>query len=380
MEFVVPAINYFGQDCFQHLENIIKKHKIKSTLVVTSKDLIKLHLLDDILEILNKAGSKIHIFDQVVPNPTKQNVIDGLDKYQKEKCEAIVSVGGGSINDCAKAIGIVAKNGGDICDYVGFNKSKEKAPLLICINTTAGTASEISRAFLISDEEKCEKMIFKDINALADYSFNNPLLMVDLPAKITAYTGMDALTHSIESYVSKGAYGLTNEFALSSIKLIFRSLSEVVKNGKNIDMRNNMIYAQSLAGMAFCNSGLGLVHAMAHQLGALYNLPHGLCNAILLPYVMEFNAKVVSKKYAEIFLELFAQGKQYSTMEACEALITKVKVLSNNIGTNLALKEIGVKKEDFDRLANMTLLDGNLAKNPRDVTLEEVKSIFEKAW
>lgn len=380
MEFVMPSVNYFGKDCFQHLKDIIKKHNIKSILVVTSKDLINLHLLDGVIKILNNEKVNVYIFDGVVPNPTIKNVVDGLSKFQKNNCEAIMSVGGGSSNDCAKAIGIMAKNGGNIHDYIGFNKSKQKAPLLICINTTAGTASEISRAFLISDEENCTKMIFKDINALPDYSFNNPLLMVDLPPSITAATGMDALTHAIESYVSKGSYGLTDEFALSSIKLIFRSLPSVVKNGKNEQLRNNMIYAQTLAGMAFCNSGLGLVHSMAHQLGALYNLPHGLCNAILLPYVMEFNSKTVSHRYAEIYKELFSQGEQYSESDACKKLIYKVRALSSEIGTNIPLRKLKVKKEDFDTLSKMTLLDGNIFKNPRNVDIKDIKCIFEKAW
>ena len=380
MEFVVPSVNYYGDDCFNELEEIIKSHNINSIFVVTSKDLIDLNLLDELLDILYKSGVKVNIFDEVVSNPTEKNVLDGLSKYEELSCDSIMSVGGGSVNDCAKAIGIMASNGGEIHDYIGYNKSKNNTPLLICINTTAGTASEISRAFLISNKESVEKMIFKDIHALPDYSFNNPKMMLELPPKITAQTGMDALTHAIESYVSKGSYGLTDEFALSSIKLIFRSLGKVVKDGHNKKLRNDMIYAQSLAGMAFCNSGLGLVHAMAHQLGALYNLPHGLCNAILLPYVMEFNSEVSSEKYANIYRELFAHGEKISDKDACETLIDKVKKLSESVGTNVSLKEIGVKEKDFRRLSEMTLLDGNLFKNPRSVTLCDVETLFKREF
>lgn len=376
MEFVLPSVNKFGLYCIDEIGEVIKKHSVDKVLIITTPGLIELGLLDRLIKSLNNKSVDYEIYDGVSPNPNIENVEKGKELYIDKKCNGIVGVGGGSANDCAKAIGISVNNNGSIKKYVGFNKSVNNSPLLICVNTTAGTASEISRAFLISDEE--EKLIFKDIHALPDYSFNDPSMMLKLPKSITGQTGMDALTHAIESYVSRGAYQLTREFSISSIKLVFKNLEEVIENPESIEYRNNMIYAQSLAGMAFANSGLGLVHAMAHQLGAVYNLPHGLCNAVLLPYVMEYNNSVCKKEYAEISRQVFEI--EMSDEEASSFLIENVRQLSENIGTYIKLRDMGVKKEDLILLSKKSLLDGNLPKNPIDPTLEDVIGIFQRAW
>ena len=275
----------------------------------------------------------------------------------------------------------MVSNGGILEDYIGFNKSKNESPKLFMVNTTAGTASEISRSFLISDEAKQEKLIFKDIHTLPYASFNDPNLMVNLPQAITASTGMDALTHAIESYISTGKYPLTQKMSLASTEFIFTSLEEVIKDPQNIMLREQMIYAQTLAGMSFCNSGLGLVHCMAHQLGGVYNLPHGLCNAILLPFVMEFNQQVAKSGFSEIAHKLWPfETEEMSIDEASSYLIQKVNELSEKIGTKVSLKGLGVKEEDIPLLADKTLLDGNLPRNPIQPTKQEVEELFREAY
>ncbi|MCT1796073.1 iron-containing alcohol dehydrogenase [Helcococcus kunzii] len=377
MEFVLPAINKFGKDSYQEISNTLLKENKKKGLIITTKDIYELGLLKDILNILEENQIQYEMYTGVVPNPTINNVEDSSKLFLDNKCDFIMGVGGGSANDCAKAVGILVSNGGNIKEYVGFNKSRHKSPFLICVNTTAGTASEISRAFLINDEENKEKLIFKDINALPDLSINNPEIMFGLPKKITAQTGMDALTHAIESYISTGAYTLTKEFSLSAIKLIFNSLEKVIDEPKNENLRNEMIYAQFLAGMAFCNAGLGLVHAMSHQLSALYNLPHGLSNAILLPEVMRLNKKISTKGFAEIYQNIFLDSFEDDEKSA-DLLIERVENLSDKVGTKVKLSDLGVLEEDIDKLIDMTFKDGNLPRNPYQPTKEDVKNIFKK--
>ena len=320
-------------------------------------------------------------YAKVRPNPTKNNVYEALALYRKENCDFIIGLGGGSANDCSKAVGILVSNGGKLEDYVGLNKSKQAAPLIMLVNTTAGTASEISRAYLISDEKKQEKLIFKDIHALPYCAFNDPELMTGLPAQITASTGMDALTHALESYVCTGKYPLSQKLAIAAIELVFDNLREVIDNPSSIELRENMIYAQSLAGMAFCNSGVGLVHAIAHQLGAVYNLPHGLCNAILLPHVMQYNRRVCEDEYAQLARRLFAEKcKNKSTEECAELMIQEVLRLSNDVGTVVRLRDISVKESDYLLLAEKSLADGNIYKNPIMPSLEDVVEILRSAY
>lgn len=380
-ELVMPSLNYFGEGCIKKIGEIAKYQSLKKALIVTDENLVKLKLVKPILDSLVDNGIKYYIFDGVKQNPTKKNVIDGREYYIQEKCDFIIGIGGGSPNDCAKAIGLMATNDGELDKYIGFNQSKNRSPVLFMVNTTAGTASEISRAFLISDEEKKEKLIFKDINSLPYAAFNDPTLMIGLPKSITANTGMDALTHAIESYISTGKYGLTQQMSLSSIKLIFDYLEKAINDPENIYYREQMIYAQSLAGMSFCNSGLGLVHSMAHQLGGVYNLPHGLCNAILLPYVMEFNQSVAFNEFGNIAQHIFPiETMDLTVNDSSKYLIDKVFELSNSLGTNIKLRELGVQEKDIDLLVKKTFKDGNLVRNPIQPTEKEVKMIFEKAY
>lgn len=380
-ELIMPPINRFGENCVSTIGLLAAEIKLKKALVVTDHNLVKLGIINSVLKSLETESITYSIFDEVKPNPTKENVLKGIEVYQNDKCDFIIGIGGGSSNDCAKAIGMMVSNGGILEDYIGFNKSKNESPKLFMVNTTAGTASEISRSFLISDEAKQEKLIFKDIHTLPYASFNDPNLMVNLPQAITASTGMDALTHAIESYISTGKYPLTQKMSLASTEFIFTSLEEVIKDPQNIMLREQMIYAQTLAGMSFCNSGLGLVHCMAHQLGGVYNLPHGLCNAILLPFVMEFNQQVAKSGFSEIAHKLWPfETEDMSIDEASSYLIQKVNELSEKIGTKVSLKGLGVKEEDIPLLADKTLLDGNLPRNPIQPTKQEVEELFREAY
>lgn len=380
-ELILPSINYFGAKSILQLGPICKKEKIKVILVITDKNLQRLGFVDEIQSILLKENIQIVVYDDVAPNPTTQNVEEALAVLDQHNCDGIIGLGGGSPNDCAKAVAIMQANRGDIHDYVGFNRSQKKTLPVICINTTAGTASEISRAFLITDIDREEKLIFKDIHALPSYSINDVDLMIGLPSSVTAQTGMDALTHAIESYVSTGKNQLTRIFAMNAIELIFENLVEVLNHPDNKASREAMVYAQFLAGMSFCNSGLGLVHAMAHQLGAVYDLPHGLCNAILLPTVMSFNNQNSAKEgYAEIAKKIFCEKNFSNDDEASEFLIMKVRKLSTDSGTDQKLKDLGVEKKYLFNLAEKTLTDGNLPRNPIQPTVEEVVQLFEQVF
>ena len=380
-EFVIPHRNNFGANCIAGIASIALEHHLKKALIITDRNLQEIGVSGKIEQILYDAGLQFATYASVRPNPTKSNVYEALALYKKEHSDFIIGLGGGSANDCAKAVGILAANGGQLEDYVGLNKSRKAAPLMMLVNTTAGTASEISRAYLISDEIKQEKLIFKDLHALPYCTFNDPELMVGLPAKITAATGMDALTHALESYVCTGKYALTQKLAMAAIELVFDNLRDVIAHPSDLKLRENMIYAQSLAGMAFCNSGVGLVHAMAHQLGAVYNLPHGLCNAVLLPYVMRYNRQVCEVEYAQLARRLFAEKcKDKSTSECADLMIQEVTRLSNDVGTAVRLGDLGIKESDYQLLAEKSLADGNIHKNPIMPSLDDVIAIFKSAY
>jgi alcohol dehydrogenase len=379
-EFVMPHLNKFGAKCINEIASIAIENKLNKALIITDNNLQEIGISNKITKILCDANLQYATYAKVQQNPTKENVYEAFELYRDENCDFIIGLGGGSSNDCAKAVGILASNGGKLEDYVGLNKSKNAAPLMMLVNTTAGTASEISRAYLISDEKKHEKLIFKDIHALSYCAFNDPELMLQLPAKITAGTGMDALTHAIESYVCTGKYSLTQKLAIVAMELVFDNLRKVIGKPFSIELRNNMIYAQSLAGMAFCNSGVGLVHAMAHQLGAVCNLPHGLCNAILLPHVMQYNRRVCEDEYAQLARRLFTEKcRDKSTKKCTDIMIHEVLSLSNDVGTAVRLRDIGVKESDYKLLAEKSLVDGNIFKNPIMPSLEDVIELFKNA-
>lgn len=364
-EFVMPKINWYGSKSIDKIPELIAQKDGNKALIITDKNLRVCGISKRIEDVLDAGHVRWVCYDGVHPNPTKCNVYEALSILKNEKCDVIIGVGGGSPNDCAKAVSILAANGGEIEDYVGFNRSEKSGIPIIAVNTTAGTASEISRAYLITDEDKQEKIICKDIHALPYAAVNDQDLMVGLPAHVTAETGMDALSHALESYVCNNSSCLTQELSVGAMHLIFNSLREVISEPANLIYRERMSYAQSLAGMAFCNSGVGLDHAIAHALGALYDLSHGLCTAIALPGVIRFNRRKVEKLYAQLGRRLFPEKCLGLDEEECtDAFLNEVINLSQRIGTCKKLAEVGVKESELPEIAEKALNDGNIGRNP----------------
>lgn len=378
-KFAAAPMSLFGYGARVELIPLLQRERVKKALIITDKVLDELGIAKKISDVLEEAGIAYTVFNKVTPNPTIENVEEGCQAYKENQCDFMIAVGGGSANDCAKAIRVVVANGGHISEYQGGNKSTHKGCLLVAVNTTAGTASEVSRAYLISDEEAKRKLIFKDDYAMPTIAVNDTELMMNLPASITAQTGMDALTHAIEGLVSKSGYLLTNLLAMEAIELVYKQLPVVVEEPSNVEARDGMAYAQYLAGLSFGSAGLGLVHAMAHQLGATYHLPHGLCNAVLLPEVMRFNEAACVDVFARVAERIIpVQCIDKTPAEKAKLAIEAVQALSEKVGTNVPLSTLGVKAEDMDTLVQKTLEDGCIFSSPIMPTKEQVREIFEK--
>lgn len=376
-----PNCSMFGYGCIEGLGEELTRRQYRKALIVTDRPIVQLGIADKIVAVLDGAGIGHALFAEVKPNPTVANVKAGLAMLKSEACDFIVTIGGGSSHDCGKAIGILATNGGSVEDYKGTDKSGRKALDIVAVNTTAGTGSECTRAYVISDEEKRTKTGIRDRNALATIAVNDHSLMMSLPAKLTAATGMDALVHAVECFISKNGFLLTSELALAAIRCVFAWLPEAVANPSNEKAREGMAVAEYLAGLAFGNGGVGMVHATSHQLSALYDLPHGLCNAILLPPVMRFNKRAAAGKLAKIgrFLKpMDARNNDDSAM--ADAAIAEFEKLSAKIGTLVRLSALGVKEEDFGLLAQKALADGSMGNNPVQPTAEEVIEVLKSVY
>jgi alcohol dehydrogenase len=311
--------------------------------------------------------------------PTVGNVNAGLAILKAETCDFVISLGGGSPHDCAKGIALCATNGGSIKDYEGLDKSAKPQLPLVAINTTAGTASEMTRFCIITDEARHIKMAIVDKHTTPILSVNDPELMVDMPAGLTAATGMDALTHAVEAYVSTIATPVTDACALKAVELISKNLRTAVTDGKNMDAREQMAYAQFLAGMAFNNASLGYVHAMAHQLGGFYDLPHGVCNAILLPHVQAFNAKASAARLADVAKAMGVDTKGMSHAVAAAACLSAIRQLSQEIGIPSGIQQLGAKTSDIPTLATNALKDACGLTNPIQASHEEICEIYSAA-
>ena len=298
--FYIPAINLMGSGCLQDAASAVESYGWKKALIVTDAPLVKLGVVGQVAELLSKHGVTSVVYDEVKPNPNVTNVEHGLKVLKENECDFVISLGGGSPHDCAKAIALVATNGGAITDYEGVDQSAKPQLPLVAINTTAGTASEMTRFCIITDDSRHVKMAIVDKHTTPVLSVNDSDLMLGMPPSLTAATGMDALTHAIEAYVSTAATPITDACALQAVTLISNNLRTAVKEGSNAEAREKMAYAEFLAGMAFNNASLGYVHAMAHQLGGFYDLPHGVCNAILLPHVQTFNAQVAAERLGDV--------------------------------------------------------------------------------
>ena len=374
-----PAINLIGPGAVQEIGTEVKNLGLKKILVVTDKVLRSLGVVKKVTDVLDAASVSYVIFDDVKPNPTTKNVNDGLIVFKANGCDSLLSIGGGSPQDAAKAIGILNANGGDIVNYEGIGKSKYKSVPIIAVNTTAGTASEVTVNYVITDKARKTKMVMVDPNSLATVAVNDPELMVEKPAGLTAATGMDALTHAIEAYVTKGAFGLSDALAIESVRLIGQSLETAVNDGKNIEARSKMAWASYIAGLSFSNCGLGIVHSMAHQLGSEYDLPHGVANAILLPFVEEFNSSVCPEKFRDIAIALGKNVDGLSVEEARKVAIDAIKELSKKVKIP-ALKDTSFNPADVEKLAKQAMNDVCTGGNPREVSVEDLKLIYLKAY
>ena len=377
--YFIPPVNLLGAGSSQETGKQAVLLGAKKALIVTDAYLEKIGMAKEIADIVEAAGVKTIIYSGAEPNPTDKNVHDGFDIYKKEKCDMIITVGGGSAHDCGKGIGLVAGNGGKIQDYEGVDQSKKAMPPFIAINTTAGTASEMTRFCIITDAARHIKMAIVDWRVTPNVSINDPLMMMKQPPSLTAATGMDALTHAVEAYVSTIATPLTDSAALMAFKLIPRYLRKAVANGDDFEAREKMAYAQFLAGMAFNNASLGYVHAMAHQLGGFYNLPHGVCNAILLPHVSRFNLIGNLDRFAEIAEAMGENIEGLSARDAAEVCLEAISTLSADVGIPSGLTALNVKEEDLELMAGNAKKDACQFTNPRTATLEQVIQIYKNA-
>lgn len=378
-KFFMPSISLMGADCLKDAGDQVGELGFKKALIVTDKVLGQIGIVKKVTDVLDNKNIEYAIYDETKPNPTVKNVNDGLALLKEKECDFVISLGGGSAHDCAKGIALLATNGGEIKDYEGVDKSKKPQLPMVGINTTAGTGSEMTLFAIITDEERHIKMALVDKHLTPIIAVNDPMLMLAMPKSLTAATGMDALTHAVEAYVSTAATPITDACAEKAIELISNYLVNAVENGENVEARDMMAYAEYLAGMAFNNASLGYVHAMAHQLGGFYNLPHGVCNAILLPHVQEYNKATSASRLAKIAKIMGGNIEGLTDEQGADLCIDMIKSLSQIVGIPEGLGVLGVKESDFETLATNALNDACSLTNPRKGNLEEVIAIFKKA-
>lgn len=377
--FYIPAVNIMGENALNDAIQQIESLGFKQALIVTDPGMTKLGVTAEVKALLQEHGVESLVYDGVQANPTVENVNAGLEVLRTHECDCVVSLGGGSAHDCAKGIALVATNGGHISDYEGVDVSKKPQLPLISINTTAGTASEMTRFCIITDQERHIKMAIVDRNVTPILSVNDPRLMAGMPAALTAATGMDALTHAVEAYVSTAADPITDACAIKAIELIRDNLHEAVHNGSNMKAREQMAYAQFLAGMAFNNASLGYVHAMAHQLGGFYDLPHGVCNAVLLPHVQRYNSQVAAPLLKNVGIALGVDAQGLSDKKGADAAIAAIVKLSQSVNIPSGLQELGAKEADFATLASNAMKDACGFTNPIQPSHDDVIAIFKAA-
>ncbi len=383
--FFIPSVTLIGIGAAKQIPEKIKALGASKPLIVTDKGITQAGITKEITSLLDAAKMKYVVFDETIPNPTDKNVHDGVEVYKKNKCDSLISLGGGSSHDCGKGIGLVVANGGKIHDYEGVDKSTKPMPPYLAVNTTAGTASEMTRFCIITDTSRHVKMAIIDWRVTPGIAVDDPLLMVGMPPALTAATGMDALTHAVEAYVSTIATPMTDSAAEKAIELIAKFLRPAVANGADIEAREGMCFAQYLAGMAFNNASLGHVHAMAHQLGGFYDLPHGECNAILLPHVERFNLIAKLDRFTKIAQLMGENTKGLSPRDAAELALVAIKKLSTDVGIPSGLVELGkrygkeVKASDIDTMVANAQKDACGLTNPRCPKDADVKAIFTAA-
>jgi len=374
--------SYFGAGSRSVIAEELTKRGFKKAFIVTDKDLVRFGVAALVTEILDKAGFAYEIFSDVKQNPTVVQVKKGVEGFKKSGADVLIAIGGGSSIDTAKAIGIISTNPqfSDVVSLEGVADTKNKSIPIIALPTTAGTAAEVTINYVITDEENVKKMVCVDPNDIPVLSIVDAELMASMPRGLTAATGMDALTHAIEGYITQGAWEMSDMFEPKAIEMIIKHLPEVVKNPKNVEARNGMAIAQYIAGMGFSNVGLGLVHGMAHPLGAFYDIPHGVANALLLPIVMQYNAGSAVEKFGDIAVALGVDVKGLSKEDAAQAAVNAVKNLAKQVGIPEKLSDLNVKKEDLARLAQSAFNDVCTPGNPRAATVEDILALYQKAF
>ena len=378
---VLNETSYLGAGAIENIVTEVKVRGYKKALVVTDKDLIKFNVATKVTDLLKENSLDFEIFDEVKANPTINVVKAGIEKYKESDADYLIAIGGGSSIDTAKAIGIIINNPehADVRSLEGAIQTKNKCVDIIAVPTTAGTAAEVTINYVITDEEKKRKFVCVDPHDIPVIAVVDSEMMSSMPKGLTAATGMDALTHAIEGYITKGAWELTDTLHLKAIEIIGRSLRSAVANEPK--GREDMALGQYVAGMGFSNVGLGIVHSMAHPLGAFYDTPHGIANAVLLPYVMEYNAEATGEKYKDIAKAMgVTEVDSMSQEEYRKAAIDAVKKLSEDVGIPKVLSEIGVKEEDLQALSESAFVDACTPGNPRDTNVSEILEIYKTAY
>lgn len=377
--FILNEVSYFGPGARKELPGVVARFGYKKALVVTDKGLMKFGVAKMVLDVLDEAGIAYEIFDDVKPNPTVTNVKDGIKACKNSCADFIVAIGGGSAMDTAKGIGIVCNNPefSDIVSLEGVADTKKKSLPIIALPTTAGTAAETTINYVIIDEQNQKKMVCVDPNDIPAVAIVDAELMYSLPKGLTASTGMDAMTHAIEGYITKAAWEMSDMFEIKAIEMIHKYLPIAVNDPTNPEGRNGMAVAQYIAGMAFSNVGLGVDHGMAHPMSALHDIPHGVACAILLPTVMRFNAPAAKEKYAEIAKACGVYKDGMTVDEAVEAACNEIANLSRIVGIPEHLSELGIHEEDIPALAEQAINDVCTPGNPREVTKNDIINIYK---
>ena len=387
---VLNETSYFGAGCRKELIPELKKRGVGKAFIVSDNDLVKFNVVKMVTDVLDQAKVTYSIFSDVKANPTITNVKNAIAAFKAFNPDVIIAIGGGSCIDTAKAVGIIVNNPefADVKSLEGVADTKNKAFPTICFATTSGTAAEVTINYVITDEEAGRKLVCVDPNDIPMIAFNDAEMMMSMPKGLTAATGMDALTHAIEGYITLAANPITDLLCWNSIKFIAENLRDAVKDGSDAKAREFMAYGSYVAGMAFSNVGLGIVHSMAHPLGARFDVPHGVANALLLPYVMEYNKPAALKKYADIARAMGVDVKGMTDDEAATAAIDAVKKLAADINIPKTIKELKkkgtdevlIKKEDLITLAKDAFIDPCTGGNPRKTSEEEILAIYNIAY
>ena len=381
VKFTLNETSYFGKGAREELPGEIKSRGFKKAFVVTDKSLVECGLINKVTDVLQRAEIPYEVFSDVKPNPTVAEVQEGVKKCQQMGADCIVAIGGGSAIDTAKAIGVIMTNPeySDVVSLDGACNTKNPCLPIFALPTTAGTAAEVTINYVITDPTRVKKMVCVDPHDIPIVAIVDTELMASMPASLASATGMDALTHAMEGYITKAAWDMTDMFHLKAMSIIYQNLPKAVLE-HDMDAINNMGVAQYIAGMGFSNVGLGIVHSMAHQLGAVYDTPHGLANAVLLPYVMRYNGEVCPDRFVDMGRAFGLDMNGVTGMDAVMKVVNAIQELNQKLGIPAHLKEVGVKEEDIPMLSEKAMNDVCTGGNPRETSVADIEKIYREAF